>query len=177
MLKRIIRNIICYQKLFSFYRYFLYGYVIILRNVSFSISLFFYLSIFCRIIWRISKVSHLEDLLIVQCRAQIGVVQEATEKELREAKFEGVIWHGGYDQSITSSAAQAPHTAPILPGPLPFVRYTSAAAEKTERRWDDEENEEESYDARLQIRLPAMTSPRPVKIERDSTFCISCICA
>lgn len=72
--------------------------------------------------------------LIAQCRAQVGVVQEATEKKPREAKFEGVMWHGGYDQSITSSAAQAPHTVPILPGPLPFVRYTSAAAEKTERR-------------------------------------------
>lgn len=119
---------------------------------------------------RISKESLAIAKSIAQCRARVGVVEEAAEKEPREAKFEGVMWHGGYDQSITSSAARAPHTAPILPGPLPFVRYTSAAAEKIERRRDDEENGEESRDARLQIRLPAMTSPRPVVIERDSTF-------
>lgn len=112
--------------------------------------------------------------LIAQCRARVGVVEEAAEKKLREAKFEGVMWHGGYDQSITSSAARAPHTAPILPGPLPLVRYTSAAAEKTERRREgDEKNREGSHDARLQIRLPAMTSPRLAEIERDSTFCVS----
>lgn len=106
---------------------------------------------------------------IAQCPTQVGVVEEAVEKEPGEVKFEGVMWHGGYDQSITSSAARAPHTAPILPGPLSFVRYTSAAAKKTERK--REENGEESHDARLQIRLLAMTSPRSVEIERDSTFC------
>lgn len=87
---------------------------------------------------RISKESLAIAKSIAQCRARVGVVEEAAEKEPREAKFEGVMWHGGYDQSITSSAARAPHTAPILPGPLPFVRYTSAAAEKIERRRDDE---------------------------------------
>lgn len=33
--------------------------------------------------------------LIAQCRARVGVVEEAAEKKLREAKFEGVMWHGG----------------------------------------------------------------------------------
>lgn len=65
----------------------------------------------------------------------------------------------------------APHTASILPEPLPFARYTSAAAKKAERKRDDE-SREESHDARLQIRLPAMTSTRPVEIERDSSFCM-----
>lgn len=36
---------------------------------------------------------------------------------------------GRYDQSITSSATRAPHTAPILPGTITrFARYTFAAA-------------------------------------------------
>lgn len=113
---------------------------------------------------------------IAQCRAGVGVVEEAAEKEPGEAKFEGVMWHGGYDQSITSSAARAPHTAPILPGPLPFVRYTSLPWQREDREKKRRRGEgEESHDARLQIRLPAMTSPRPVEIERDSTFCVSCV--
>lgn len=81
-----------------------------------------------------------------------------------EAKFEGVMWHAGYDQSITSSAARAPHTAPILPGPLPFVRYTSAATRGQRgdgQRMAREEGPREA-DVRLQIRLPATTSPGPV---------------
>lgn len=53
--------------------------------------------------------------MIAQCRIQVGIVKEAAEKQTGEVKFEGVMWHGGYDQSITSSAARAPHTAPILP--------------------------------------------------------------
>lgn len=111
----------------------------VVRNLSFTFS------VFCRITprVRISKEYLVIAKSIAQCRARVGVVEEAAEKEPREAKFEGVMWHGGYDQSITSSAARAPHTAPILPGPLPFVRYTSAAAEKIERRRDDEENGEE----------------------------------
>lgn len=71
-------------------------------------------------------------------------MEKTAEKKPGEVKFEGVMWHGGYDQSITSSAARAPHTAPILPGPLPFVRYTSAAVEKTERKKDDERRIERS---------------------------------
>lgn len=68
-----------------------------------------------------------------------------------------------------------PHAAPILPGPLPFARYTFAAAKEPERKRDGEKNVEESHDARLQIRLLAMTSPLPVEIERDSSFCKACI--
>lgn len=108
---------------------------------------------------------------IAQCRVQVSVVKEAAEKEPGEMKFEGVMWHGGYDQSIISSAARAPHTAPILPGPLPFDRYTSAAAEKTEKERNDERRTE-SHDA-------LTNSPAgydvAAEIERDSTFCVSYI--
>lgn len=107
-----------------------------LRNLSYTFHLCFLL--------RHSGNTCLESTFVItksiaQCQAQVGVVEEAAEKKPGEAKFEGVMWHGEYDQSITSSAAQAPHTAPILPGPLPFVRYTSAA--KTERKRDDERTE------------------------------------
>jgi len=127
MLRRLIRNIICYKKL-SFYRV----------NYHIFKKTYLYKSSISALYLCHSESTHLESISVIvksiaRCRAQVGVVEEAAEKELREAKFEGVMWHGGYDQSITSSAAQAPHTAPILPGPLPFVRYTSAAAEKTER--------------------------------------------
>lgn len=76
-------------------------------------SFIYVFSVFCRITpkVRISKEYLVIAKSIAQCRARVGVVEEAAEKEPREAKFEGVMWHGGYDQSITSSAARAPHTA------------------------------------------------------------------
>lgn len=128
----------------------------------------------CQVIMRpflenISIVTKSEHKYMLSKRSQKRKVRKAGVP----GEFEGVIWHGGYDQSITSSATRAPHTASILPGPLPFARYTFAAAKKAERKRDDE-NREESHDARLQIRLPAMTLPQPVEIERDSSFCMYC---
>lgn len=73
-------------------------------------------------------------------------------REREREKFEGVMVRGGYDQSITSSATRAPHTAPILPGPLPFARYTFAAAQGGR-------GDEKLHDARLQIRPPATGRP------------------
>lgn len=64
-------------------------------------------------------------------------------------EFEGVMWHGGYDQSITSSAARAPHIAPILLGPLPFARYTFSRGKEGREKEDDERRENTGEESRM----------------------------
>lgn len=112
----------------------------LLRNLPFTYHLYFLSYHFEDVSWKYLRDSESNS----KCRAGVGVVEEAAEKEPGEAKFEGVMWHGGYDQSITSSAARAPHTAPILPGPLPFVRYTSAMAERRQREEETKEEKEKN---------------------------------
>lgn len=76
-----------------------------------------------------SSFFHEGDFLPRKTREPRGGKKRSRKAEKpREAKFERVMVRG-YDQSITSSATRAPHTAPILPGPLPFARYTFAGAE------------------------------------------------
>lgn len=70
------------------------------------------------------------------------------------------MWHGGYDQSITSSAARAPHTAPILPGPLPFARYTSAAAGKNDEREEGPRGAAPMHAYKFACRLYVVVGPR-----------------
>lgn len=101
---------------------------------------------------RTAPLSSTRERERVEKRENLEAAKGGREREREREKFEGVMVRGGYDQSITSSATRAPHTAPILPGPLPFARYTFAAARGGR-------GDEKLHDARLQIRPPATGRP------------------
>lgn len=100
------------------------------------------------------------------------------EKEAAEDRTaeRSEVWRSNGTGGMTNQllvVQLGPHTAPILPGTITFrPLHLCRGKEAREREKERGECREESHDARLQIRLLAMTSPQPVEIERDSSFCV-----
>lgn len=78
------------------------------------------------------------------------------------------MWHGEYDQSITS-AAQAPHSTNIT-GTITFRPLHLCRGREDRERERDDESRTESHDALTDS--PAGYDVA-AEIERDSTFCVS----